>query len=162
MNEIFTRTSTREFTEEKISEDKIELLCRAAMQAPSGRNSQPWELIVVDDKDIMLKVADIAPAYRACRTSSHLIIVMGNNDSNLWTHDMGASCENILLEAEGLGLGAVWQAIEPNPARIEPIRELFGIPEHVKPFAVIALGYPVTKKEAVSRYMPERVHRNHF
>ena len=162
MNEIFTRTSTREFAGEKISDDSIELLLRAAMQAPSGRNSQPWEFIVVDDRDVKLKVAESARPYGACRSASHLIVVMGNNDSNLWTHDMGACCENILLEAESLGLGAVWQAVEPNQQRIDAIREIFELPDHIKPFAVIALGYPVTKKEAVSRYNPERVHWNHF
>ena len=162
MNEIFTRTSTREFTDQKVSNDKIELLLRAGMQAPSGRNSQPWEFIVVDDKEIMMKVAECAKPYVACRTASHLIIVMCNNDSNLWTHDMGACCENILLEAESLGLGAVWQAVEPNEQRIASIREIFELPDNIKPFSVIALGYPVNKREAVSRYNPERVHWNHF
>ena len=69
MKEIFERVSTRDFTIQKVEDEKIELLLKAAMQAPSGRNSQPWEFIVVDDKELMLKTAEAAKPYVACRTS---------------------------------------------------------------------------------------------
>ena len=51
MSLIFKRKSVRKFTEEKVSDDKINNLLKAGMQAPSSCNSQPWEFIVVSKED---------------------------------------------------------------------------------------------------------------
>ena len=51
MNEIFTRVSTRKFEDRPVEQEKITQLLRAAMQAPSAGNQQPWEFYVVTDKD---------------------------------------------------------------------------------------------------------------
>ena len=55
---------------------------------------------------------------------------------------MAASCENILLEATHLGLGAIWFGIAPKEGRMELVRNALNIPKHLKPFAIIAVGYP--------------------
>ncbi len=53
MNEIFHRTSIRKYTSRPVEADKIELLLRAAMAAPSAGNQQPWEFYVVTDKNTL-------------------------------------------------------------------------------------------------------------
>ena len=78
MSLIFKRHSVRRFKDEKVSDDLIENLLKAGMQAPSSCNSQPWEFIVVskkEDKEAISKMHRFAaPAARA----SHLIITLGN------------------------------------------------------------------------------------
>ena len=51
MNEIFTRVSTRKFEDRPVESEKITQLLKAAMQAPSAGNQQPWEFFVVTDKE---------------------------------------------------------------------------------------------------------------
>ena len=56
MSIIFKRHSVRKFTQEKVSDKKIENLLKAGMQAPSSCNSQPWEFIVVLNEEDKLAI----------------------------------------------------------------------------------------------------------
>ena len=53
MKEIFERTSVRQYTDEKVTDEQIEKLLKAAMAAPSAMNRQPWEFIVVQDPEML-------------------------------------------------------------------------------------------------------------
>ena len=57
MNEIFTRRSVRKYADKPVEKEKVEKLLRRAMQAPSATNQQPWEFIVVDDKELLKKLS---------------------------------------------------------------------------------------------------------
>ena len=56
---IFKRVSCREFTDQKVSKSDLELILRAAMQAPSARNQQPWEFLIVEDKAKIQSLAGV-------------------------------------------------------------------------------------------------------
>ena len=56
MKEIFNRRSIRKFKDQEVEPEKIEKLLRAAMQAPSAANQQPWEFIVVKERESLLKI----------------------------------------------------------------------------------------------------------
>ena len=60
MNEIFSRVSIRKFTNQPVEREKIVTMLRAAMQAPSAHNQQPWEFYVVSDKDMLEKLSHIS------------------------------------------------------------------------------------------------------
>ena len=62
----------------------------------------------------------------------------GRKWPQMWEQDCSAATENILIEAELLGLGAVWLGVHPLEERVEGLRALLGIPEDVVPFAVVA------------------------
>jgi nitroreductase len=73
--------------------------------------------------------------------------------------DMGAAAENLLLEAVQLGLGAVWIGIAPVQERMNYIKDMFGLPEGIEPFALIPVGYPDGQKnEFIDRFDATRVH----
>jgi len=59
MDSIMLRTSVRDFTDEAVSEGDLEKVLTAAMQAPSARNQQPWEFIVVDDPETIQSLSHI-------------------------------------------------------------------------------------------------------
>ena len=56
MNSIFTRVSIRKYEDRAVEDEKILEMLRAAMQAPSAGNQQPWEFIVVRDRDVLEKL----------------------------------------------------------------------------------------------------------
>ena len=161
MNEIFERVSIRRFTEQKVEDEKVELFLRAAMQAPSGGNQHSEQFIVVRNTELIRKLREAARPYGALESATLAIVTLADQEKmkfeELWRHDLGAVCENILLEATSLGLGAVWMSADGTRDRQDKIRKLFDIPDNLLPFSVIALGYPAEEKKAISRYDESRV-----
>ncbi len=146
MNEIFVRRSIRKFNNKKIEQEKVEKLLKAGMQAPSAGNQQPWEFLVIDDREILDKLST-AGAYSSMLKTATLAIItlITNNDMRFpeyYQQDMGAATQNILLEAVALDLGAVWIGVEPDTLRKDFIAETFGLPSQIIPFSIIAVGYP--------------------
>ena len=72
--------------------------------------------------------------------------------------DMAIATENILLEAESLGLGAVMLGIAPFEERMKAVEEILNLPENFRAFTIIPIGYPKHKREQEDRYEPSRVH----
>lgn len=160
---IMSRRSIRRYTDKKISEETITKLLKAAMNAPSAHNRQPWHFIVVDDRETLNKVPEYHQYSKMLENASHAIVVLGDNDvqtTDFWIHDTSAATENILIAANALGLGAVWLGVHPSEALIEGTRKLFNVPDHVTPLGIISLGYPEESKSPRENYNPERVHRN--
>lgn len=166
MEAIFTRRSIRRYTTEKISEDQVELLLRAAMAAPSAGNAQPWHFIVIDDQSIMDGIHSFHPFAEMLPNAALAILVCGDekleNHPGHWEQDCSAATQNILLAAHGVGLGAVWLGIEPDHDRVEKISQMFGLPAHIHPVSLVALGHPNEVKRVSNRYKEERVRRNHW
>lgn len=166
MSLIFKRHSVRKFTDEEVSDDLIDILLKAGMQAPSSCNSQPWEFIVVskpEDKEAISKMHRFAkPAAEA----SKLIVTLGNlNESKVHgmiEQDLGACNENILLQATHEGLGAVWLGFHPIEDRTLKLKDYLGIPDYCIPFSVICVGYPAHESEVKLRYDESKVHYERY
>lgn len=166
INAINKRRSIRKFKDIPVEKEKIELLLKAAMQAPSSINEQPWEFIVVENKDTLEKLSHTHPYALAMKNGAVGIIVLVNKDyvlakgpaEPLWQHDLSAASENILLEAVELGLGATWMAVAPIEERTSYIKDLFKLPENIIPFNMIIVGYPEYEKNHEDRFKPERIH----
>lgn len=164
MDIIFNRRSIRRYNEQAVEQEKIDKLLRAAMQAPSAANQQPWEFIVVKDKDTLNKLAGISAYSRMTADAPLAIVILGNEDrmrlQHHWEQDLAAATQNILLEAAYLGLGAVWLGVAPMEDRMDYVRNVFGLSKKLRPFCVIPIGYPAEGQENkfVDRFDPSRVH----
>lgn len=166
---IMTRVSVREFTCEKISDEQIDTLMRAAMSAPSAINKQPWAFIVVTDED---KIAELGKALPYSRCSNHpavAIIPCGDLSkaiegemAGFWINDVSAATENLLLAAHAMGLGAVWTGLHPDMNRARMVQELLGLPEHVIPLCVVPVGVPAEHPEVKDKYRPDNIHYNQW
>lgn len=168
---IFTRRSIRSFIKEKkVEQEKVDILLRAAMQAPSACNKQPWEFLVLDDEKIIDSIAPIDKHYELAAKAPLAIIVLGNEKTTYrgenglawYPEDLSASIQNILLQAVELGLGSVWIGTYPDEKRINGLKKHFNMPEHITPFAVIAIGYSKEKHKFVDRYDNSKIHYNKY
>ncbi len=163
---INARRSIRKFLDKPVEKEKIEQLLRAAMQAPSATNEQPWEFIVVENKDTLEKLSHAHQYAMAMKNGTLAIVCLANKkyfvSDRLWQQDLSAASENILLEAVELGLGATWMAIATFEDRMEYIKNLFSLPDDLIPFNMIILGYPAKEKGYEDRFKPERVHYEKF
>jgi len=164
MKAILSRRSIRRYTEEPVSRDLIEELLKAAMNAPSAGDEQPWHFIVIDRRPILDKLADIHPHAKMLKQAPAAIIVCGDESmekfKDFWVQDCSAASENMLLAAHALGLGAVWLGIYPAEKIVLEIRELLNIPSNIIPFSIISIGYPAEEKESKERFDASRIHSN--
>ena len=163
MKEIFNRRSIRKYQDKPVEKEKIEKLLRAAMQAPSAANQQAWEFIVVENKDTLSKLSLMTPYSKPVASSAVTIVLLANSDNfrvpTGWQQDMGAAAQNILLEATSLELGAVWLGVATSDTAVTFVKETFKLPENIKPFALISIGYPDNQKnEFVDRFDNKKVH----
>nr|WP_048058491.1 nitroreductase family protein [Methanococcus maripaludis] len=146
MDVIFKRRSVRAYLDKKIGDLKIEKMLRAAMQAPSAVNQQPWEFLIVQSKDMLKMISEMSPYSKIVSEAPLAIIALGNKDKmiapDFWQQDLSASVENLLLEAVELNLGAVWLGVFPLADRVDYITQIFDLPQNIIPFAVISIGYP--------------------
>lgn len=163
MEEIFRRRSVRHFTDMPVSEEDTLLLLKAAMQAPSAGNEQPWEFITIRDRGMMLKIVETQPYANALRESTLAIIVCGDTKKqkypyDFWVQDCTAALQNILLEAVHLNLGAVWLGVYPIEERIANLSGKLGLPVNILPLGIVAVGHPVETPHPVDRFDAQRVH----
>lgn len=166
MSLIFKRRSVRRFKEETVSDDLIENLLKAGMQAPSSCNSQPWEFIVVSKPEDKQAISKMHRFAKPAAGASHLIITLGNlNDAKvigMIEQDLGACNENILLQATHEGLGAVWLGFHPIEDRTLKLKEYLNIPDYCIPFSVICVGWPADDGEVKIRYDESKVHCDRY
>ena len=160
MNEIFERRSIRKYQARAVEADKVELLLRAAMAAPTARDAREWAFVVVTDRALLEKLSRVH-AYTGCAAEAPLAIVpVAAGKSSFWQQDLGASVQTLLLEARSLGLGGVWMGIAPSPERMADVSAILSLPEDVRPFAIVPIGYPAEEKPPRGLWEPEKVHYN--
>jgi nitroreductase len=161
---IYTRRSIRQFTEQSLAEELLEKILKAAMQAPSARNFQPWQFVVINDRDKLRKIPTFHPYAAMLATAPVAIAVCGDftleKSIEYIALDCAAATQNILLAAHGLGLGAVWLGIYPRKIRIDGLKKLLESPEYIIPISLVALGHYAENQQPVNRFKPERIHRN--
>ena len=159
---IFTRRSVRKYLDKPVSDATIKLLLQAAMSAPSAKNTQSWEFIVIRDKKTLEQIPGFHPFAKHVPSAPVAIVVCGNTKLEAapghWVPDGSNATMNILLAAHSLGLGGVWTTFYPYADRTAGIRKLLNLPDHIMPLNIIPLGYPVEKGAYQDRFNPAKIH----
>lgn len=159
MENIFLRKSVRDYTDQEVSKETLELLVKAGMAAPSGKNIQPWSFVIVSDRNTLDKMAEGLPYAKMLKKARHAIIVCGDVEkSSYWYLDCSAASQNILLAIEAMGLGGVWTAAYPYDDRIQVVRDAISLPENIIPLNVIPVGHPKGMEKAKDKWDAEKVH----
>lgn len=167
MDALFSRRSIRKYTPATITEESLREILEAAMSAPSAGNQQPWHFVIINDRKILDAVPSFHPHSLMCKEAQAAILVCGDptleKHVGYWVQDCSAATENLLLAVHAKGLGAVWLGIYPREERVEGLRKLLGIPDHVIPFSLIPIGYPAeTKPPRPDRYNTIKIHHNRW
>ena len=167
MNNIMTRTSIRAYIDKSIEEEKVEQILRAGMAAPTAGNKQPWNFVVVTDKNI-LKAVPLKLEYAKQVASAPLAIVVcgdlnktfDGEGQEYWVQDLSAASQNILLASHSLGLGAVWCGVYPISERVNYIKDLLSLPDNIIPLNIIAIGYPNQNPLPKNKWNNNLIHYN--
>ncbi len=171
LENIMTRSSVRSYTSQPIEQSKIETLLKAGMAAPTAGNKQPWEFIVVTDRETLDTFPEFATGAKMATKAQAAIVVCGDvskgmagNLAEYWIQDCSAATENILLAAHAMGLGAVWCGAYPNNEndRVGKIKELLDLPESLYALNIIVIGYPDNESSPKDKWDPSKVHYNKY
>jgi nitroreductase len=151
---INERRSIRAYRDTPIEQEKLNLVLEAARLAPSARNRQEWKFIVVSDQETREKLVQAANGREfigeapliiaACATEAEYVMSCGQLAGSV---DTSIAFSFLILQAHELGLGTCWLGAY-NETRV---KEILGIPAHVRVVAMTPLGYPAETPEAKPR-----------
>lgn len=166
LSNIMARRSVRKYLDTPVEHEKLELLVRAGINAPSGMNRQPWVIRVVEDQQLIADVTEVYKQEKAeqvkrdkdfknmFRNAPNLICICTPTKGG-GELDAGLLGENIMLAAQALGLGTCCLG---GPVRFllsnEKCRfflDRLNIPEDYRLNYIIAVGYPDEQPAAKPR-----------
>lgn len=153
---IKSRRTVREFTPEPVSEEALQEILEAGRWAPSGKNTQPWRFIVVKDKELRAKLAQLTRQEEMINSAPVCIAVLLDHkagyDRDKDMQGIGACVENMCLAAHALGLGACWVGgISGRRAEAEKLLRLGDDQELV---LLLVIGHPRPGVERSSTRLP--------
>lgn len=175
------RRSIRKFSDKPVAREDIEKIVEVGMMAPSGFNSQMWEMVVVDDDRLRqqiteLLLAGLGKTSKGFASAPVYLLMYGDErvrqygpaarvDNDAWWEftlnaSMSSAFMSMQLAASSLGLGTMWVSAFRNPAVDGPVKELLNIPSHLRIFEMLAIGHPGMK--AGKKKMRELADTLHF
>ncbi len=145
---IQNRHTVRNFTGEEIPKESLEKIVDAGRLAASGNNLQPWDFIIITNKDIF---AYFAQSTDWVTKAAAVIAVVMDPSSRWWVEDGAAAVQNILIAATALGYGGCWLEGVTIEREAE-YKILLNIPQRKRLFTLVPLGIPadIPKKEKKS------------
>lgn len=151
---LHSRRSVRKFRPEPVPREMLLRIVEAGVQAPSACNIQGWRFILIEKPELRRAIQEAGGSVLIPASPSGILVVYDNTTKNTPYRDdvqSAAACiQNMLLAANGAGLGACWICNLPSPSYL---RRLLGIPWNYSPIAYLILGHTI---EGPRKAMPRR------
>ena len=148
------RRSIRKFTDQKIEEEKLDLLTEAVLRSPSSRSLNPWEFIVVTDRDRIAQLARAKTHGSSFLAGAPMAIVVCADParSDVWVEDASIATLLLHLCAADLGLGSCWIQIRKRQHDDKTdsdtyVKNLLGLKPDMAVEAIVAIGYGAEEKQ---------------
>ncbi len=149
------RESVRKYDSRLVDRKDIESCLEAARLSPSACNAQPWEFIIVDDREkkdrvVSAMLKGIYGMNSFIKDAPVLVVVAVDNkswftklanvlrDTKMYLVDVGIACEHFILRAAELDIGTCWLGWFNEKA----LKKELGLPKHKRVDIVISMGYP--------------------
>ncbi|NBG89638.1 nitroreductase family protein [Isachenkonia alkalipeptolytica] len=176
--------SVRNYVDQPIEKEVLKNIVDCARMAPTARNIQPWEFVVVTDKDKLKNISEIIPQGEFIKSAAAGILVFCHKNTEYFLEDGSAATQNILVSARFHGLKSCWIAGYQGPyyenddipmcegVPCTPIPDLyqmqsnlkkeFEVPEGFELISVVSLGYSNDNPPADKRALADVIHWNTF
>ncbi|MBZ5515466.1 MAG: nitroreductase family protein [Acidobacteriia bacterium] len=151
-----TRRSLRAYTPEPVPKEIIEGLVDCGRLAVTAINLQPWEFVVVTNREVLRSIAQ-TPDHGKFIADAPVCVAVLCRDTKYYLEDGSAATENILLAAHAHGLGSCWVAGDKKPYASEICR-LVGAPQGYKLVSLIPIGCPAESPEKGKRPLSDVLH----
>jgi nitroreductase len=163
---ITSRRNVRSFADRPIPAADLDRILEAGRRSPSSQNWQPWDFIVVTDREQLGRLAGVWRGAGHVAESAATIAVIGpaaDNEFHRAQFDLGQATMAMMLAAADLGIGSSHAGV----ADLRLARELLGFPEDRDWVLLISLGYPAGRPLVPIRHPSRRpfddvVHRGRW
>lgn len=151
---IEKRHSVRKYAEKPVEKEILDAIVKVAQTAPSSRNSRSSAFMIIEDRDTLDALAQMRDYGSALLSGAQAaIVVMGDETkTDLWVDNCAISATFIQLAVTAMDLVSCWVHINGRPClKNEPVgakaedyvRDLLGLKDGIRPYCVVAIGYPV-------------------
>jgi nitroreductase len=151
---IQKRRSVRKFTGDIVPREDLEKIVDAGRLAATGSNRQPWEFIVVTDREMIDKLTVVG---QWMKKAGAIIAVVLDPYSRWWLEDGSAAIENMLIASTALGYGSCWVEGDALPLE-EEFKTLLCIPKGKRLLALVPVGVPAEWPAAEKRPLESVLH----
>jgi nitroreductase len=165
---LTSRRNVRSFEPRPLPDEALERILEAGRRAPSSRNWQPWDFVVVTDRDRLARLAGVWAygAHIAGAAAAIVLVVpagLGAHEREIAQYDLGQASMAMMLAAADEGIGAGHSAVGDQ----DLARELLGLPGDREAAYVLDLGYPADRplrpiRKPNRRPFEEVVHRERW
>ncbi|HJV67202.1 MAG TPA: nitroreductase family protein [Geomonas sp.] len=171
INLIRKRRSIRSYTGEPIDQETVELLVESLLRSPSSRNINPWEFVVVDDRELLTQLSTSKQHGSSFLKDAALgvVICADSTKTDVWVEDCSIAAILLQMTAQSLGLGSCWIQIRNRQQNREKsseqfIQELLGLPEQMKVNCIVSIGHPAENRRplAASQLQYDKVNHNRY
>jgi nitroreductase len=144
---IRARRNVRQYTDRPIAREDLERICEAGRRAPSAGNWQPWDFVVVTDRDQLVELAKVWPRGGRHIAGSAATIAMvaaepqDQRQRDLLQYDFGQATAHMMLAAADLGIGSGHSAVSDQAQA----QRVLGFPDGHRCLYLIGLGYPADR-----------------
>ena len=140
---ITARRNVRTHTAERISSSDLELILEAGRRAPSSRNQQRWDFIVVTERDVLVALTEVWRGAWHVATAAAAVALIApdiadSRHRESIQYDLGQVTMNMMLAAADRGIGSGHAAVADQPLA----RRLLGFPDDKFCAWIVTLGYP--------------------
>ena len=149
---MHSRRSCRKFTQEKIDPEALSLVLNAALLSPSAKSRRSWHFVVVEDKDMLEKLADCKESGATLLKNAAVAVVVTANvaENDCWIEDCAIATFAMQLQAEDLGLGSCWvqvrnRGLNSGERAVDIVRGILNIPEGFDTLCILALGHKASE-----------------
>jgi nitroreductase len=141
---ITSRRNVRSFADRPIPAAELDQILEAGRRSPSSQNWQPWDFILVTDREQLRELATVWRGAGHVSGSAATIVVIGpaaDNEFRRAQLDLGQATMAMMLAATDLGIGSCHAGV----ADVQLARRLLGFPEDRDWALLISLGYPADR-----------------
>jgi nitroreductase len=141
---IRARRNVREYTDQPIADEDLRRILEAGRRTPSAGNAQPWNFVVVRDRDELIQLAKVweRGGLHIARSAATIALVAEEpgdaRQRDLLMYDLGQATANMMLAATDLGIGSGHSAVADQ----DQARRVLGFPDGHIAVYLIGLGHP--------------------
>lgn len=171
LNMLLHRRSVRQYTDEPISEEKLQQILYAGLAAASSKNRRPWEFIVIRDRATLDALCDCRPgaANLLGKCNAAIVVCADAEAVDVWVEDCASAMTQMHLMADMLGVGSCWLQIRCRQSAAgvsteEIVRETLGIPAKFGVMSILTLGMPADHPapHTIGELLTDKIHRERF
>jgi nitroreductase len=151
---IRKRRSVRKYTGDPIPRRDLETIVDAGRLAATGGNRQPWDFIIVTERET---IDQLKVAAQWMEKAAAIVAVVMDPSSRWWVEDGSAAIENILLASTALGYGSCWLEGWTLPHE-EEFKTLLGVPEEKRLLTLVPIGVPAEWPTKEKKPLAEVIH----